>query len=130
MRTKHVLILSTIVLLGQGLVLLISPVRVFSLLGIQSSNGLLMQLFGLALLAFALVNWLNRNQEESRLQSMVVGNFLYYTFGFIVLLTKGLQGISNPFIWISLVLFFVMAVLFSYLFACLLIWNHLHRQLP
>ena len=129
MRTKHVLLLSSAVLLGQGLVLLFAPTETSILLGMQSFNSLMSQLFGLILIAFASVNLLVRTNSESRLIPLVIGNFFYYTFGFGIIFINFVGGASSLFIFMSLGIFFLMTLFFGYLLGCFVIWNHLLNQL-
>ena len=130
MRIKYVLVLSSIVLFLQGLVLLVRPAQIIESLQIPPGSSLMTQLFGLALWAFALVNWLARNNNERRVQAIVTGNFIYYLLGTFLLVFNLLNGETTPFIIISIGLFFLMATLFVFAFLSYVIWNHLLEQLP
>ena len=130
MRIKYLLVLSSMVLFLQGLVLLVRPAQIIEVLQMPPGSSLMTQLFGLVLWAFALVNWLARNNNERRVQAIVTGNFIYYLMGTCLLVFNLLNGETTPFIMISIVLFFLMATLFVFAFLSYIIWNHLLEQLP
>jgi len=118
MRTKHILIISAVVLFSLGLEIFIMPERT-----------LLTQLFGIILIAFALLNWFVRNVEEHRLRPIIVANLLFYLFGFVVLLVNYLTGSQVDVVWLTSGLFLVMTLAFWYAYCCLEVWEYLTGKL-
>lgn len=129
MREKHVLIVSAVFLFILGVALLIVPEQIFSWLNIQANSTLFAQLFGAALIGFAILNWFARNLEEHKLKPVIIVNLAFYFLGFIMLLVNYLSGAGTENTWLISGLFLLMAIAFGYAYCCLQVWDYLTGKL-
>jgi len=129
MREKHVLIISAVFLFILGLVLLIVPEEIFSLLNFQANGTLLARLLGAVIIGFAFLNWFTRNLEEHKLKPIILANLAFYFVGFVVLLVNYLVGAGTENTWLASGLFLLMAIAFGYAYCCLQVWEYLTGKL-
>ena len=125
MREKHVLIISSVFLFVLGVVLLIVPEEIFSLLNIKANSALFARLLGAVFIGFALLNWFTRNLAEHKLKPIILANLAFYLLGFVVMLVNYLVGAGTENTWLASGLFLLMAIAFGYAYCCLQVWDYL-----
>lgn len=70
---------------------------------------------GAAFLGFAVINWLARNTVESEARrAIVVASFVSTAIGFLVAIMDAIDGVGNALIWLSVVLYLLLALGFGY----------------
>lgn len=115
--TRWTMIASASILLAHGIVLLFAPEYLFKLFdfNIGPEGSVTAQLFGAALIGFGLMNWTARGLVLGGVygRALVYGNFAHSLVGFFVGIREGLNGLSNEYFWIEVVLYLVFAVVFG-----------------
>jgi hypothetical protein len=73
------------------------------------------QLFGAALIGYAVVNWFARNAKgDEALRAIILANLVADTVGFIVALLGQLSGLTNALGWFTVVIYLLLALGFGY----------------
>jgi hypothetical protein len=123
MKLSHIYIFNTLIALGYGTFLLISPVPLLSLHGISPDpSALLMgRYFGVALYGMGLATWLARNAEPSQARNAITLGFLVsYIAGFLVSLEGTLSGQMNAVGWVAVAAYLLLVIGFGYFqFLCI-----------
>ncbi len=97
MNTRALLTASAVFLGAQGVVASFLPVEILGFLDAVAHNRLestLIQLFGAALLGFAMMNWMARGAPAGGIygRPLVIGNLVHYTVAGIALLKVAAVG--------------------------------------
>jgi hypothetical protein len=117
-KLSNLLVVAAVIGAVFGLAFLVASGPVAAIYGVTlDRTGMLMaQLFGAALIAFAVLNWFARNvtDPEAR-QAVVLANLTGDVIGGVVILIGQLAGIANALGWSSVVIYFLLAVGFAYI---------------
>jgi hypothetical protein len=117
MNTRWIMTISAALLLAHGMVLLFAPELLFTLFDLSNSpEGLVTaQLFGAALISIGLMNWTARSSVLGGIygRALVSGNFAYSLIGFFVGIRARVNGFSNEYFWIEVVLYLASAIVFG-----------------
>jgi hypothetical protein len=117
MITRWIMALSAILLLAHGIALLFAPELLFTLFDLTYSpqGSFSAQLFGSALMSIGLMNWTARGLVLGGIygRALVYGNFTFSFIGFFVCLRARLNGFSNQYFWIEVVLCLASAIVFG-----------------
>ena len=110
---------SAYLLLAHGIVLLFAPELLFKLFNLHNSpeGSVTGQLLGAALIAFGLMNWTGRGLVLGGLygRALVYGNFAFSFISLLVGIRACLNGFSNVYLWIEVVLCSAFAIVFGFL---------------
>ena len=117
MKLSTLMVVNTVVAGVFGIAFVLIPWQVLSLYGVQPSPELnyMGQLFGGALLAFAVLTWSARNADASDARKAIVNAmFIGDSIGFIVALSGQLNNVVNNMGWSTVVIYLLLAVGFGY----------------
>ena len=118
MKLSNLLVVSAVIGVIFGLAFLVASGPFAAIYGItlDKAGMLLAQLFGAALIAFAVLNWLARNvtDREAR-QAVVLANLTGDVIGFMVVLIGQLAGIANVLGWSTVGIYLLLALGFAYI---------------
>jgi hypothetical protein len=116
-KLNNLLVVSAVIGAVFGLAFLVASGPFAGIYGItlDKAGMLLAQLFGAALIAFAVLNWFARNvtDPEAR-QAVVLANLTGDVIGFVVILIGQLSGIANSLGWSSVGIYLLLALGFAY----------------
>jgi hypothetical protein len=117
MKLSKLLVVNAIVSGVFGIALVLIPWEVFKFYGIQADPAInyVGQLYGAALLGFAVLSWSARNAgpSESR-KAIVLAFFIGDSIGFVVALIARFGGVVNALGWSSVALYLLLALSFGY----------------
>lgn len=117
MKIKGLLIIKAIVSLVFGILLLVIPAKLCSILGMElSSNGIFMaREYGGALIGIFFLCWFARNSEASKaLNAIIIFGFVYDFVNLIVSLVTKVSGIMNFLGWGIVAIYLVFTLGFGY----------------
>jgi hypothetical protein len=117
MKLSTLMVINSIIAFVFGIAFVLIPWQVLSLYGTQPSPELnyVGQLFGGALLAFAVLTWTARNAGESDARKAIVkALFIGDGVGFIVALIAQLNNVVNNLGWSTVVIYLLLAIGFGY----------------
>ena len=118
MNLRNLLVVSAVIGAVFGLAFLVASGPFAEIYGIKLDKAgmLLAQLFGAALIAFAVLNWFARNvtDPEAR-QAVVLANLTGDVIGFVVILIGQLAGIANALGWSSVGIYLLLVLGFAYI---------------
>jgi hypothetical protein len=117
MKLNALMVVNAIVagLFGIGFVLV--PAQLLSQYGITTDAPfeLVGQLFGAALIGFAVLTWAARNATDSDARrAILLGVFVCNVIGFVVALIGQLGGVVNTLGWSTVAIYLVLALGFGY----------------
>ena len=103
------------VVFGLAFVLVTGPLLSFYGITLDKAGTLVAQLFGAALMGFAVLNWFARNvtDREAR-QAILLANLASDTVGFVMALIGQLAGVANALGWSTVALYLLLALGFAY----------------
>jgi hypothetical protein len=117
MKLKTLLVINAAISIVFGLTFVLIPWQVVSLYGIEPNPPLnyVGQLFGAALITFAILSWTARNVAESDARSAIVRAFFIGDgIGFIVSLIAQLTGVVNALGWSTVAIYLLLTIGFGY----------------
>lgn len=117
MKLSTLMVINSIIAFVFGIAFVLIPWQVLLLYGIQPNPEInyLGQLFGGALLTFAILTWIARNAAESDARKAIVkALFIGDVIGFIVALIAQLNNVVNNVGWSTVVIYLLLAIGFGY----------------
>ena len=117
MKLSNLLVVSAVIgaVFGVAFVVASGPVAAIYGVTLDRPGMLMAQLFGAALIAFAVLNWLARNvTDPAARQAVVLANLTGDVIGGVVILIGQLAGLANALGWSSVVIYLLMALGFAY----------------
>lgn len=102
MKLSYLMVVSAVVAVIFGIAFVLAAGSLMTLYGatLNPAGTIIAQLFGAALIGFAVVNWFARNAKEGEaLQAIVLANLVSDTLGFILALLGQLAGVVNALGW-------------------------------
>ncbi|MBA7573436.1 hypothetical protein ES708_15233 [subsurface metagenome] len=117
MKLKTLMIINAIVAIVFGVTFVIVPAQAYSLYDITANEQLVYmgQLFGAALIGFALLTWMARNATDSDARrAIVLALFIADGIGFVVALIGQLSNVVNAFGWSTVAIYLLLALGFGY----------------
>jgi hypothetical protein len=117
MKLNILMVLNAIVAGVFGIAFVLVPKWLVSQYGVTADAPLtyMAQLFGAALIALAVATWMARNATDSTArQAIIVGLATGNTVGFVVALIGQLGAVVNALGWLTVVIYFVLALGFAY----------------
>lgn len=103
------------VVFGLAFVLVTGPLLSFYGITLDKAGTLVAQLFGAALIGFAVLNWFARGvtDREAR-QAILLANLASDTVGFVMALIGQLAGVANALGWSTVAIYLLLALGFAY----------------
>jgi len=117
MKLKTLMIINAIVAIVFGVTFVIIPAQAYSLYDITPDEQLIYmgQLFGAALIGFALLTWMARNATDSDARrAIVLALFIADGIGFVVALIGQLSNVVNALGWSTVAIYLLLASGFGY----------------
>ena len=117
MKLSTLMVVNTVVAGVFGIAFVLIPWQVLSLYGVQPNPALNYtgQLFGAALLAFAVLTWSAKNADDSDARKAIVrALFIGDGIGFIVALIAQLNNVVNNLGWSTVAIYLLLALGFGY----------------
>ena len=116
MKLKTLFVINAIVTAVFGLVFVFIPSQILSLYGADPNPNMnyVGQLFGAALIAFAIISWSARNASDSDARrAIVTALFVGDVIGFIVALIRQIEGIVNALGWSTVAIYGLLGLGFA-----------------
>jgi len=116
MKLSHFLSAKAIISLLFGIALVLEPATLMSLFGatLDPAGIMISRLLGAMLIAIGLICWFEKDTEAGRLKGIMLALFIGDTIGFIVVLLAQLTGVFNTLGWVTVALWFLLALGFAY----------------
>ena len=117
MKLKTLMIINAIVAIVFGVTFVIVPAQAYSLYDMTANAqlNLMGQLFGAALIGFALLTWMARNATDSDARrAIVLALFIADGIGFVVALIGQLSNVVNALGWSTVAIYLLLALGFGY----------------
>ncbi len=117
MKLKTLMIINAIVAIVFGVTFVIIPAQAYSLYDITANEHLnyMGQLFGAALVGFALITWMARNATDSDARkAIVLALFVANGIGFVVALIGQLGNVVNALGWSTVAIYLLLSLGFGY----------------
>ncbi len=117
MKIKTLMVISAVILVVFGLAFVIIPERLLLLYGnpVDAPMKYLGQLFGAALIGFAVLTWSARNSSDSSARkAIILSLFIGHGIGFIVALIGQFNNVVNTLGWSTVAIYFLISLGFGY----------------
>ena len=117
MKLNTLLLVNAVVAAVFGIAFVLLPSQVFSLYGPTETEALKYtgQLFGSALVSFAVLSWSARNAPASEARrAIVLALFIGDAIGFVVALAGQLSAAVNSLGWSTVAIYLLLAIGFGY----------------
>ena len=117
MKLRTLMVINTVIAVIFGIAFVLIPWQVIVLYGVQPEPAInyMSQLFGAALIAFAVLTWSARNAGESEARkAIILALFIGNTIGFIVALIAQINNIVNALGWSTVVIYLFLALGIAY----------------
>lgn len=117
MKLRTLMVINTVIAGLFGIAFVLIPWQVLSLYGVQPNPAInyIGELFGAALIGFAVLTWTARNAAESDARTAIVrALFIGDAVGFIVALIAQLGAVVNNLGWSTVIIYLFLAVGFGY----------------
>ena len=117
MKLKTLFIINVFIAGGFGLAWVFIPLTAISLYEVNLNPGgvIFGQLFGAALLGYAVLAWFGRNVGESEAsKGILLALFVNDTVGFVVALLAQLSGVINWLGWSTVIIYLLLALGYGY----------------
>lgn len=117
MNIKTLMIINAIVAIVFGIAFVLIPAQISSLYGVtvDEPQKYIGQLFGAALLGFAVLTWSARNAGDSDARKAIVfALFVGDGFGFIIALIAQLRNVVNEVGWSTVAIYLILALWWGY----------------
>jgi hypothetical protein len=117
MNISLLMIINTIIAAIFGIAFVLFPGQTLALYGVSTDAAfrLVAELFGAALVGYAVLTWSARKAAASEARNAIVlALFVTDGLGFILSLVGQLQGIPNALGWLDVVIYLLLALGFAY----------------
>ncbi len=117
MNLRTLMVINTVIAGVFGIAFVLIPWQVLSLYGVQPNPAInfVGELFGAALIGFAVLTWTARNAADSDARTAIVrALFIGDTVGFILALIAQLGAVVNNLGWSTVIIYLFLAVGFGY----------------
>jgi len=120
MKLNFLMVLNAIIAAVFGIAFVLIPWSVYSLYGVGVPSPILNymgQLFGAALIGYAVLTWLARNVGDSDARkAIVLALFISEMIGFIAALIGQVNGVVNALGWSTVAIYLILALGFGYFY--------------
>ena len=117
MKLNTMLTIAAVVagIFGVAFVIVTGPLMSLYGITLDQAGTLVAQLFGAALIGFAVLNWFARNVTDREAQrAVVLANLASDVVGFVMILIGQLAGVANALGWSSVAIYLLLALGFAY----------------
>ena len=117
MKLNTFMVISAIVAFIFGLGFILAPVPVMSLYGVtlDASGEFLGRYMGASFIGLAFLAWETRNAAASQMRRVVlIALFITTVLGFVVAVYDKFAGVGNALVWLSVVIYLLLALGFGY----------------
>ena len=117
MNLRTLMVINTVIAGLFGIAFVLIPWQVLSFYGVQPNPAInyIGELFGAALIAFAVLTWTARNAADSDARTAIVrALFIGDAIGFILALIGQLGAVVNNLGWSTVIIYLFLAVGFGY----------------
>ena len=117
MKIKTLMVINAVIAVVFGLAFVIIPVRFLLLYGnpVDAPMKYIGQLFGAALIAFAVLTWSARKSPDNEARKAIaLSLFIGHGIGFVVALIGQLGGVVNSLGWSTVAIYFLLSLGFGY----------------
>ena len=117
MKIGNLLVVNAVIACVFGLGFVFAPAKVLAQYGltVDAGFGLVAQLFGAALLGYAILTWSARKAGDSDARrAIVLALFVSNAVGFVLALMAQLKGLVNTLGWSTVAIYLVLALGFAY----------------
>jgi uncharacterized membrane protein YfcA len=117
MKLRTLMVIKSVITIVFGIGFVVVPVRVMSYYGVtlDPAGAYMTKLFGAAFIVIGLLLWYARKDAGSpALKAIVLGVFIGDLIGFVIALQAQLLGIVKALGWLTVVLYFLLALGFGY----------------
>ncbi|MBU0529207.1 hypothetical protein KKF86_05570 [bacterium] len=117
MKIKTLMVINAVITAVYGLAFVIIPERLLLLYGnpVDAPMKYIGQLFGAALIAFAVLSWSARNSSDSEARkAIVLALFIGDAIGFIVALIGQFNAVVNALGWSTVAIYLLLSLGFGY----------------
>ena len=117
MKISTLMVINAVISIVFGIAFAVLPAQVVSLYGATAEAPLKYtgQLFGAALITFAILTWSARNAADSEARrAIVLALFIGHGIGFIVSLIGQISGVVNTLGWSTVVIYLFLSLGFGY----------------
>ena len=117
MKLNTMLTIAAVVagIFGVAFVIVTGPLMSLYGITLDQAGTLVAQLFGAALIGFAVLNWFARNLTDREAQrAIVLANLSSDVVGFVMILIGQLAGVANALGWSSVAIYLLLALGFAY----------------
>jgi hypothetical protein len=117
MNIKILMIVNAIIAIVFGIAFVAVPAQLLSLYGISADDPtkFIGQLFGAALIGFAILTWTARSAADSDARkAIVLALFVADVIGFIIALIAQLENVVNQLGWLTVVIYLILALWWGY----------------
>jgi len=117
MKLGNLFVVNAVIACLFGLGFVFAPAKVLAQYGltVDAGFGLVAQLFGAALLGYAILTWSARKAGDSDARrAIVLALFVSNAVGFVLALMAQLKGLVNTLGWSTVAIYLVLALGFAY----------------
>jgi len=117
MKFKHLMTIKAVICLFFGVLLVVLPEELLSILGITVGVGgiFMARLYGASLIGNLMLTWFGRNAEESATKrAIILDLFAYDAVGLVVAFIAQIGGLMNPLGWFIVFIYFFLTIGFGY----------------
>jgi hypothetical protein len=117
MNVRNLFMVNAVVALVFGLAFVLAPAATMDLYGVQLTDAGMMigQLFGAALLSFAVLTWSAKDIASSEARMIILlALFVGDVVGFVASLLGQLDGLANALGWSTVAIYLILALAFGY----------------
>ena len=117
MKIKTLMVINAVISVLFGIAFVVMPARILSLYGttVEAPLKYTGQLFGAALIAFAVLTWAARKSPDNEARkAIVLSLFIGDGIGFVVALIGQLGGVVNSLGWSTVAIYFLLSLGFGY----------------
>ena len=116
MKLKTLLAINAVLAALFGVLFVLFPTQIMNMYGftIDTPMRLMVQLFGASSLGYAVISWQARNYETDARRMLVLGLFVGYAIGFVIVVIGQFSSVANAMGWLNVALYFLLAAGFGY----------------
>ena len=117
MKIKTMMVINAVIAVLFGIAFVLIPSRFLLLYGnsVDAPMRYIGQLFGAALIAFAILTWTARKSSDNEARkAIVLSLFIGHGIGFVVALIGQLGGVVNSLGWSTVAVYFLISLGFGY----------------
>jgi hypothetical protein len=104
------------IIFGVGFLLIPDKVLGFYALATNEAGILLTQLYGAALVGYAIITWFARSASAEMQRNLVLSLLVTFAVGTVIIVLAELRGVANGLGWVNVVIFVVFTLGYGYFY--------------